>query len=850
MSIDQRKVQLGVEVDDSGAQKGFDRVESGAKKMAQSVAQSGKQAGTGIDAIGAGGEGAAEKLDRSTSRILSSIQRTTAAMQAGGRDSVDYFKSLASDRGANMTALQPALDKLGQAIEARNAQLKTMGVSAAQTANALRGVPAQFTDIAVSLSSGQNPMTVFLQQGGQLKDMFGSASGAARALGGYVLGLINPVTIAAAAATALGAAFYQGSEESKNLSKALILTGNAANTTVGGLYKIADGVAAATGATKGQIAEVIQQVVASGKVAGDNIGLVAAAAINLQRTAGQATEKTVQQFAELGKSPVEASLKLNEQYRYLTAEIYTQIKALSDQGREIEAAAMAQKAFADASNGMASQIKQNLGFIETAWTGVKDSAKSAWDAMLGMGREKSLNDQLADVEKKLAQYKQWGFGRGDTVFDNVFNVQELEKQKRALEAVLAGEKSAAEYFTEQNKKREAGLFIAQKQAEFAGKQKKMADEIAAIEAKAAIAGTDRLEVEKLIASVKEKYTDKAKSPSSSQVSEGQRLIEQLQGRLYAAEQLGEVEKLQEQLADGRYKKMSAGEQEIALALAAQIDQRALIRAQLDDELASVKKVIKEYDTQDARLKQLIGATPGAKNQQKLKDESLAESALWEGKIDQTTFDQIMDNLNEVKKTGKEVFSDLTTAINQWGRASAEAIVDFVVDGKASFSDMANSFIKDIARIVVQQNITTPIAKSVSGMDFGSFFSGLFANANGGVYASPSLSALSGKVYDSPQFFALASGAAVLGEAGPEAVMPLSRGSDGKLGVRAESGLGNIQININNTMADQAAVSVQPKMNNGVPGIEVLIQQVLANDMSRNGPITQGLSNTFGMMRSV
>lgn len=64
---------------------------------------------------------------------------------------------------------------------------------------------------------------------------------------------------------------------------------------------------------------------------------------------------------------------------------------------------------------------------------------------------------------------------------------------------------------------------------------------------------------------------------------------------------------------------------------------------------------------------------------------------------------------------------------------------------------------------------------------------LLFNANGNVYQSPSLSAYSGQVVSTPTLFAFARGAGVMGEAGPEAIMPLKRGSDGKLGVAATGG---------------------------------------------------------------
>jgi phage-related minor tail protein len=58
-----------------------------------------------------------------------------------------------------------------------------LGMSAKATAAALRGVPAQLTNIVVSLQGGQAPLTVLLQQGGQLKDMFGGIGNASKALG-------------------------------------------------------------------------------------------------------------------------------------------------------------------------------------------------------------------------------------------------------------------------------------------------------------------------------------------------------------------------------------------------------------------------------------------------------------------------------------------------------------------------------------------------------------------------------------------------------------------------------------------------------------------------------------------
>ena len=199
------------------------------------------------------------------------------------------------------------------------AQMNQLGMSSKATAAALRGVPAQFTDIVTALQGGQAPLTVLLQQGGQLKDMFGGVGNAAKALGGYVLGLVNPATIAAAAGAALGLAYYQGAAEATAFNRTLILTGNVAATSSGQLQDMAYSIASSTGATRGAVAETLNEIVGTGKVSADMLGKVTQAAIDMERAGGAAASDTVKEFAALGDAPASAVLKLNEKYHFLTA---------------------------------------------------------------------------------------------------------------------------------------------------------------------------------------------------------------------------------------------------------------------------------------------------------------------------------------------------------------------------------------------------------------------------------------------------------------------------------------------------------------------------------------------------
>ena len=322
---------------------------------------------------------------------------------------------------AETKAAEAATAKLGK-------QTAAAGVSAAQTAAALRGVPAQVTDIITSLQGGQAPLTVLLQQGGQLKDMFGGIGPAAQALGGYVAGLVNPFTLAAAAAAGLGLAYYKGSEEAPAYNKALILSGNAAGTSADQLSSLARQVSATVGTT-GAAAEVLAQLAGSGNLAAYSFEEITKSALTMKDATGKAVEETVAQFASIAKEPVAASIKLNEQYHYLTASVYEQIVALEKQGRQAEAVRVATDAFAEAIEGRGDQITKRLGSIERAWNNVSKAAKWAWDSALDVGREATYEEKLAKLEEAATNAARLGAGPRGTGSQGA---QSIESQRASL----------------------------------------------------------------------------------------------------------------------------------------------------------------------------------------------------------------------------------------------------------------------------------------------------------------------------------------------------------------------------------------------------------------------------------
>ncbi|WP_176399918.1 phage tail tape measure protein [Shewanella sp. Shew256] len=275
------------------------------------------------------------------------------------------------------------------------------GKSAKELAFATRGLPAQFTDIAVSLQAGQNPMTVFLQQGGQLKDMFGGVGPAAKAMGGYIMGLINPFTVAATAAGVMALAYYQGSIEADRLRNALILTGNSAGTTTDQLMDAAKRIDAISG-TQRQAAAALAEVAKTGKFFGDQIELVGLAAIKMENVTGKAMSETIAEFVKLADDPVKAAEELNKKYNFLTGAVYEQAAALKEAGKSNEAAELVFKAYSDAIDDRTSDITENLGYIEQAWKAVKEISAEAWDAAAGIGRRETIADQIAKAKAELS----------------------------------------------------------------------------------------------------------------------------------------------------------------------------------------------------------------------------------------------------------------------------------------------------------------------------------------------------------------------------------------------------------------------------------------------------------------
>ncbi|STV64519.1 putative phage tail protein [Klebsiella pneumoniae] len=434
--------RLAIVIDSSGAEKQADNLATALVKMTQAGERAATSAGKVTKATDEEKQSLSELLDRidpvnAALNKLDKQQQDLAKFKSKGMvdtDTFDLYSKKIEETRNRLTGFRDDLGKTGQ--------------SAAQTAFAMRMIPAQMTDIIVGLSTGQSPFMVLMQQGGQLKDMFGGIGPAIKGVGGYVLGLINPVTLAAAAVGVLGLAYYKGSQEQDEFYKSLTLSGNLVGKTTGQLAEMAARVSVIANSTTGVTAATLNQIVSSGKVAAESLERVTTAVVEISEATGIATEKLVGDFNDIAADPVAAITKLNDQYHFLTLATYNQIKALQDEGNQQDAARVASDAYANAMQQRANDIHQNLGILERAWDSLAKTAKGAWDAMLDIGREQTSTERISQIRKELdwidkaAGGKLFFGGRKAELEDELNNLQSQITTEGVLTEIISSHDKA------------------------------------------------------------------------------------------------------------------------------------------------------------------------------------------------------------------------------------------------------------------------------------------------------------------------------------------------------------------------------------------------------------------------
>ncbi|RWU12472.1 phage tail tape measure protein [Xanthomonas phaseoli pv. manihotis] len=400
----------------------------------------------------------------------------------------DIKQGLALLRG-QLAAVQK---QASQPLPANN-PVSQLGVSAGQTAAAMRQLPAQFTDIFTSLQGGMPFFTVLVQQGGQIKDSFGGIGPALSGVSSALVGMVNPLTITAAAAAAVAIAWKQGSDEATAYQRALILTGNQSGQTAERLAEVAAQMDAIAGVTTSSAAAALTEVAATGKFTADQMETVAIAAETMRAGTGKAVGETVAEFAKIKADPVAALLELNETMHFLDQTQLANIRTLIEQGDQVQAVAAAFKIYADTLKDRAADVQENLGYMERAWRAVAGAAALAWDTMLGVGRQETATGKIKQLQSNIEGLRNGrGFygdvspaNRARLIADFQKEIEGLQKEanKKPVKVIMAGIYSEAD-----TKQEEARTKFKEQGVQYLTKQEQLEKSITDMRKLAAQAG--------------------------------------------------------------------------------------------------------------------------------------------------------------------------------------------------------------------------------------------------------------------------------------------------------------------------------------------------------------------------
>jgi len=230
-------------------------------------------------------------------------------------------------------------------------------------------------------------------------------------------------------------------------------------------------------------------------------------------------------------------------------------------------------------------------------------------------------------------------------------------------------------------------------------------------------------------------------------------------------------------------------------------------------------------------------------------------------ISQDTYARaVMKSHEQMIRSSDTLTNQIKVGIMDWSTTLSSALADALVTGELSFKQLAQSFARMIAQMIIQARLVQPMFAALTGIGVAP----TAAPAGGGTgvtgggattLAAHGLAFNNGKalqafarggIVNSPTLFPLAKGAGLMGEAGPEGILPLSRTKSGDLGVNAEGiGGGGVQVNIFNNTDSNVEVN---EASDG-RSIDVMIDGIVASKLV-NGKSAKVLRNVYNLKPTV
>ena len=416
-----------------------------------------KKTSDAIDAAGAATDRETQRLQRlaqaarqaadasAAQERFNSILGVGASNAGSARQSAQVFEEAAKaaeDLEARTKALRAQIDPLGAAQERLNAEIaeanalfKAGAISAEEqaaahqlaqsrfdaTAKALKGVGDgtrlasaqivnlgyQLNDVVVGLASGQKPLTVLVQQGSQIAQVFAGSGlgvgGVLKELGRTIGGLVSPTTLLVGAIAAVGAtaliAWNDYISSQKELEVATAGAGRAAGATVDQLNRVADAAAQAGRISVAAAHDMEVAFLRTGRIGVEQFGDLIAVAKNYAATTGQDIEAATKELADAFADPAKGVDLLNSKvggYDDRTRQLIRTLAAQND-------LTGAQRALLDGLKPSLIDASDSTTALGRAWDYVKRAASDAFTAIGGAidrAADPTLQQRLEDLQRE------------------------------------------------------------------------------------------------------------------------------------------------------------------------------------------------------------------------------------------------------------------------------------------------------------------------------------------------------------------------------------------------------------------------------------------------------------------
>lgn len=361
---------------------------------------------------GTGGTGGAavQAEKQTTSAVQTERAKRTAAQKAADQADLAAARAAAKAKAAEEAKARREARAAEDAENARKRREDAQAYrnqqseqarqkrSANNDARKLAQVAPQLTDVATQLAGGQNPALVLLQQGGQLRDVFGSAGTAGKAL----MSVLTPTRLIIGGMVASAALFVSqiiaGHRESETLRRTLALTGNAAGTSLGQINGLAKSISSETGTSIGLARDALAALLTVSGQTANTLGSTGKAVVSIAKLTGQAAEDVVKGFQDQAAGVTDWAAKANRAYNFLTPAQVAYIRQLEQQGRIQEAIRFTNDQL---SQSLVQRTGPALGSLERGWAAVTKAMGGFLDQLKAIGRDDTAEERLARLQRKI-----------------------------------------------------------------------------------------------------------------------------------------------------------------------------------------------------------------------------------------------------------------------------------------------------------------------------------------------------------------------------------------------------------------------------------------------------------------